>query len=145
MSSLTSGSSVLRTSGVRRFLAVLAVDSVCFVALVWGAFYDAMSGLGWESGTPASPVHYFSWAVVLVGGTLAVHAFYAYWRNWIPEAGIQGILAIVAVLAGLGMLSSTHDAAAQPNPVHTTQTPNGDFCYSGGQCFINGVPVSGHP
>ena len=148
LSLLSSESSAPRTSGLRRFLAVLAVDAVCFVVLVWGAFSDAMQGLGWESRrTPEPPTHYFSWALILVGGTLAVHAFYAYWRNWTPEAGIQLLLAIVAGISGLSALGSGGDGAApsQPSSVHVTQTPNGDFCYSGGQCFINGTPVSGHP
>lgn len=148
LSLLSSEPSAPPTSGARRFLAVLAVDAVCFVALAWGAFSDAMQGLDWESRrTPKPPTHYFSWALILVSGTLAIHAFYAYRRNWSPEAGLQLLLAIVAGLCGLSTLSSSGDGAAPPNPVHVTQTqtPNGDFCYSGGQCYINGTPVSGHP
>ncbi len=126
---------------------MLAVDAVCFVALAWGGFADAIQGLDWESRrTPRPPTHYFSWALLLVAGALAVHAFYAYWRNWTPEAGLQLLLAIVAGISGLSTLSASGDGAApQPNPVHTTQTPNAFFCYSGGQCYMNGTPVSGHP
>ena len=127
---------------------MLAVDAVCFVALAWGAFSDAMQGLGWESRrTPEPPTHYFSWALLLVAGALAIHTLYAYWRNWIPEAGIQALLALVAGLSGLSTLSSSGDGATPPQPssVHSTQTPNAFFCYSGGQCYMNGTPVSGHP
>jgi len=148
LSLLPPGSSPPRTSRLRRLLAVLAVDAACFAALVWGAFSDAMQGLDWESRrTPEPPTHYFSWALLLAAAALTAHTLYGYWRNWIPEAGIQAVLALVAGLSGLSSLSSSGDGTAPPPPstVQVTHSVNGDFCYSGGQCYINGTPVSGHP
>ena len=84
----------------------------------------------------------------IVGGALAIHACYAYWRNWIAGAGFQGILAIIALLVGFSTMSGSGDGAsppASPFPLHVTTTGGGSYCYSGGQCYINGEPVSGHP
>jgi len=32
--------------------------------------------------------HVLSWAEVIVGATLALHACYAFWRNWTADQGI---------------------------------------------------------
>lgn len=94
------------------------------------------------------PSHVLSWAEIIVGGTLAIHACYAYWRAWIADAGFQGILAIIALLVGFSTLSTSGDGAAppaRPSPVQTTTPGGATYCYSGGQCYIDGEPVSGHP
>lgn len=150
MPSLTSGSSEPEhTSGATRFLAVLGIDVACFAVLVFGAFSQGMDNWGrGMSRTPSPPSHVLSWSEIIVGATLAIHACYAYWRNWIADAGFQGILAIVALLVGLSTLSSSGDGAAppvSPTPVHATTTGDRFYCYSGGQCYLNGTPVSGHP
>ncbi|WP_194898046.1 DUF6234 family protein [Catenulispora pinisilvae] len=145
MSSLTSGSLVSqRVSGTRRFLAVIAVDSVCFVALLWGAFIDGMQGLDQR---PHTPTHYFSWALLSVGATLVIHTVYALRRGWFPEAGVQAIAAVVMTAIGFTLLSSPDESFGQPQPqpARNTYTNSGTFCYSGGSCYINGVQVSGHP
>jgi hypothetical protein len=146
---LTSGKSLPeRTSPIRRFLAVLAVDSVCVVLLYWAGFNDAMTGWAGDYAKPHPPVHLVPWTVLAMGFAFAIHAVYAYRRTWNPEAVLQGICGIVAIAIGFGMLSSTHDGAAQqPTPARNTQTNSnyGNFCYSGGDCYINGQPVSGHP
>lgn len=119
------------------------------------AFSDGMAAWGGEFAKPHPAVHASHWAVLVVGIVLAIHAMYAYWHSWIPDAGFQGIFAIVALVVAFGLLTSSGDGAAQPNrpaPGHATTTGPGqgattgrDYCYSGEQCFINGVPVSGHP
>jgi hypothetical protein len=130
-------------------MAVLGIDVVCFVVLVFGAFSQGIDNWGrGMSGKPSPPSHVLSWAEIIVGGTLAIHACYAYWRNWIADAGFQGILAIIALLVGFSTMSGSGDGAsppASPSPVHVTTTGGGDYCYSGGQCYIDGEPVSGHP
>ncbi|MBS2537603.1 hypothetical protein KGQ20_33115 [Catenulispora sp. NF23] len=147
MSSLASGSSVSRrVSGTRRFLAVIAVDSVCFVTLVWGAFIDGMHQ-GWMSRTPTRPTHYLSWALLLVGATLVIHAGYALRRSWFPEVGSQAIAAVVMTAIGFTLLSSPDESfdQPQPQPARNTYTNSGTFCDSGGSCYVNGVQVSGYP
>lgn len=137
-----------RTSPIRRFLAVLAVDSVCVVLLFWAGFSDGMTAWAGEYAKPHPPVHLVPWMTLGIGLTMAIHAVYAYRRNWGPEALLQGLCAAVAIFIWLGTVSSTGDGAAQhPSPARTTQTDSntGTFCYSGGNCYINGQLVSGHP
>ncbi|MEY9892073.1 hypothetical protein ABIA31_005748 [Catenulispora sp. MAP5-51] len=102
--------------------------------------------------------------MLVVGAALMVHTVYLFRSSWPAEGWIQGALTVVAVVAGVGMTSSAggldsppqpgivQPAPAQPTPVQSTtaqpatgQTTGRSFCYSGGQCYINGVPVSGHP
>ena len=45
----------------------------------------------------------------------------------------------------VGAALMVQSPATQSTPVQSTQNNGGTFCYSGGQCYINGVPVSGHP
>jgi hypothetical protein len=154
VSLLTSGKSLPeRTSPVRRFLAVAAVESVCVVLLMWAGFSDALTA--WSGGyATAHPArHLAHWTVLFIGIALAIHAVYAYRRSWNPEAAFQGILGAVALLVGVSLLSSTDAGVSrqrpQPSsPVGTstsTSSNTGTFCYSGGTCYLNGTPVSGHP
>ena len=121
-----------------------AIDSVGLVALPFGG-----------------------WAVLLVGAALMLHTVYLFRSSWPAEGWLQAGLAIVAVVAGFGMVTSTDQGASplqpisvqinplqspatqspatQSTPVQSTQNNGGTFCYSGGQCYINGEPVSGHP
>lgn len=152
VSSLTSGKSLPeRTSPVRRFLAVAAVESVCVVLLMWAGFSDALTAWGGGYATARPARHLVHWTVLFIGIALAIHAIYAYRRSWNPEAVFQGILGAVALLVGVSLLSSTDAGAAQrrPQPSSTagtsTSSNTGTFCYSGGSCYINGTPVSGHP
>ena len=152
VSSLTSGKSLPeRTSPVRRFLAVAAVESVCVVLLLWAAFSDALTAWGGGYAKPHPAKHLVHWTVLLIGIALAIHAVYAYRRSWNPEAVFQGILGAVAILVGLALLNSTDAGAArqQPQPSSTAGTSTGSntgtFCYSGGNCYIDGTLVSGHP
>ncbi|MEY9928454.1 hypothetical protein ABH926_003093 [Catenulispora sp. GP43] len=136
-------SSSSQASGPLRLAAVAAGD--CLVGLA------AMF---------AVPSHFRSWAVLVIGAALVVHTVYLFRSSWPAEGWLQGALAVLAVVAGVGMTSSAGGAAspwqpsivqpapAQPTPVQSTpstQTTGRTFCYSGGQCYINGVPVSGHP
>jgi hypothetical protein len=149
MSSLTTGKSQPEgISPATRIAAIFAIDAICVVAMLWAAFSDGMAGWAGEYAKPHPPVPLSHWVLLAVGIVLAIHAMYAYWRWWIPDAGFQGIAAIVALVVAFGLLTSPGGGAANPNhptPVSITQTNGGDFCYSGGQCYINGVPVSGHP
>jgi cadmium resistance protein CadD (predicted permease) len=150
MSSPTSGNSLPdHTSPLSRFLAVVAVDAVCVVLLFWAGFRDAMTAWsgGYANGHHA--LHLSSWMMLAVGIALGIHAIYAYWHWWIPEAGIQGILAILAVIIGLSLLSADGDGAAQQprqqSPAYTAPTTSSaDIYCSGGHCYSNGVDV-GHP
>lgn len=125
---------------------MIAVDSVCFVALLWGAFIDGMQGLDQR---PHTPTHYFSWALLLIGAILVIHTVYALRRSWLPEAGVQAIAAVVMTAIGFTLLSSPDESFGQPQPqpqpARNTYTNSGTFCYSGGSCYINVVQVSGHP
>lgn len=149
MSSLTSGRSLPeQSSPLRRFLAVVTLDAVCVVLLFLAGFSDAMTAWGGGYANGHHAVHLSGWMMLAVGVALGIHAVYAYWRWWIPEAGFQGIAAILALIIGLSLLSSDGDGAArQPqrrSPVPAATTSSADFYCSGGHCYENGVDV-GHP
>lgn len=139
------------TSPLRRFLAVTAVDAVCVVLLFWAGFSDAMTAWGGGHANGRHSAHLSSWMMLLVGIALGIHTVYAYRRRWVPEAGVQGVSALLAVIIGLSMLSSDGDGAAQ-QPRQQSQSPaysaptagGGDFYCSGGHCYSNGVDI-GHP
>jgi hypothetical protein len=133
-----------------RIAAIFAIDVMCGVVLYVAAFHDEMAAWGGEHARPRPPVHLAYWVLLGIGVVLAIHAIYAYWHWWIADAGFQGIAAIVALIMAFSLLSSPDDGAANPGhpaPAEPAQTTMGQdfFCYSGGQCYLNGVPVSGHP
>lgn len=150
MSSSFSGRAVPeRISPLRRLLAVVAVDAVCVVLLFWTGFSDAMTAWsgGYTNGHHAT--HLSSWMMLMIGGALGIHAMYAYWHWWIPEAGIQGTSAILAVIIGFSLLSSDGDGAVQQprqqSPAYSAPTTSSPDIYcSAGHCYSNGVDI-GHP